>query len=319
MLMSDDPEPLRLTADQSPSVADAGPTVVVPSSAAGPDLVILEPDRVPTSLGGVDVVFPLLHGAFGEDGTIQGLLELADTRYVGSGVAASAVMMDKHLMKLVFEAVGLPVGPYAVITDRQWLTDRSEVLDRVSGLGWPLFVKPARAGSSMGVSKASDRAGLERAIDSARAHDPKVVVEAAIAGRELECGVLQGHGNEPPRTSVLGECRVVSGHEFYDFDAKYLHAEDVVLQAPAQVPQDVSDTIRALAAQAFDAAGCEGLARCDFFYTDDGQILINEVNTMPGFTPTSMFPRMWAATGISYAALIDELIELALQRRLGLR
>ena len=319
VLVPDDAAPLRLTASNTPSVPDTGAAVVVQASTAEHQLTVLEPGQVPRSLGEVDVVFPLLHGPFGEDGTIQGMLELADVIYVGSGVAASAVMMDKHLMKVVFEASGLPVGPYAVITDRDWRQDPEAALDRAEGLGWPVFVKPARAGSSMGVAKARSRQELRAAVEGARDHDPKVVVEAAIIGREIECGVLEGHGLDAPRTSVLGECRVVTGHEFYDFDAKYIHAEDVALDCPADLPAEVSDEIRALAVRAFEAAGCEGLARCDFFYTDDGRILLNEINTMPGFTPTSMYPRMWAATGIAYRELIDELIALALERRVGLR
>lgn len=160
---------------------------------------------------------------------------------------------------------------------------------------------------------------MRAAIEAAREHDPKVVIEQGIFGREIECGVLDGHGTDLPRASVVGECRVVANHEFYDFDAKYLHAEDVVLQTPAEVPEEVAERIRELSVRAFLAAGCEGLARVDFFLTEAGDILINEINTMPGFTPTSMFPRMWAASGIGYAALIDELISLAMQRRLGLR
>jgi D-alanine-D-alanine ligase len=182
-----------------------------------------------------------------------------------------------------------------------------------------VFVKPARAGSSMGITKVSDPEALEAAIEAAREHDPKVVVEAAVFGREIECGVLEGHGTDATRTSELGECIVVQNHEFYDYEAKYLAAGDVRLETPADVPAGVAAQIRAMAAQAFDIAGCEGLARVDFFLTETGDVLVNEVNTMPGFTPQSMYPRMWAATGMSYPALIDELIALALERRTGLR
>jgi D-alanine-D-alanine ligase len=319
VLVADDPEPLRLTAGQVPEIDRAGPAVVVPLSAGDRSLTVLEPGQPPRALGDVDVVFPLLHGPFGEDGTIQGLLDLADVRYVGSGVTASAVMMDKAMMKVVFTAAGLKVGPYVVITDREWRRDPDTALATVEPLGWPVFVKPARAGSSMGISKVDDAAGLLAAIEAAREHDPKVVIEAAIVGREIECGVLDGHGVDPPRTSELGEAVVVKGHAFYDFEAKYLAEDDVRLDCPADVPSDIAEVIREMAVRAFEAAGCEGLARVDFFYTPGGDVVINEINTMPGFTPHSMYPRMWAASGLDYPTLIDELISLALERRTGLR
>ena len=319
VLMPDEPEPLRLTPDNRPAVDGSRPGVVVPTSTTATDLTVLEPGAMPRTLGRVDVVFPLLHGPFGEDGTLQGMLDLADIRYVGSGVAASAMMMDKHLMKVLFASIGLPVGPYAVITDREWVRDPGAAMSKVEALGWPVFVKPARAGSSMGISKVRGPDQLRAAVEEARRHDPKVVIEAAIIGREIECGVLQGHGTAAPRASELGEAAVVKGHDFYDFDAKYLDADDVRLTCPADVPAEVRATIQEMSTRAFEAAGCEGLARCDFFYTGDGAVFINEVNTLPGFTPTSMYPRMWAETGLSYAELIDELIALAMERRLGLR
>ncbi len=319
VLAPDDPEPLRLAPGHTPEVDGTSSSVIVPTSATDRTLVVHEAGQPPRTLGEVDVVFPLLHGPFGEDGTIQGLLDLADVRYVGSGVTASAVMMDKHMMKVVLAAAGLPVGPYVVITDKDWGRDRSAALGRVAALGWPVFVKPARAGSSMGITKVAGPDGLEAAVEAARRHDPKVVVEAAVSGREIECGVLEGHGTDPTRTSVPGECVVLRGHDFYDYEAKYLAGDDVRLDTPADLPGEVAERIRAMAAAAFDAAGCEGLARVDFFLTDDGQVLVNEVNTMPGFTPSSMFPRMWAATGISYPELIDELVALAMERRAGLR
>jgi D-alanine-D-alanine ligase len=240
-------------------------------------------------------------------------------RYVGSGVTASAAMMDKHVMKVLLASAGLPVGPYAVITDKEWRRDPAAAMDAVHGLSWPVFVKPARAGSSMGITKVSDPGALEAAIEAAREHDPKVVVEAAVFGREIECGVLEGRGTGPTRTSELGECIVVQNHDFYDFEAKYLAAADVRLETPADVAEDVAERIREMAAQAFDVAGCEGLARVDFFLTETGDVLLNEVNTMPGFTPSSMYPRMWAASGLAYPELIDELVALALERRTGLR
>ncbi len=319
VLAPDDPEPLRLGPGRTPEVDPSGPGILVPPGGADHGLVALEPGAPPRVLGDVDVVFPLLHGPFGEDGTIQGLLELADVRYVGSGVTASAMMMDKHYMKLVFASAGLPMGPYVVITDHDWQADRAGRLAAVEALGLPVFVKPARAGSSMGISKVSRAEDLAVAVETAREHDPKVIVEAAVVGREIECGVLEGHAGAPPRTCELGECIVVQNHEFYDFEAKYLADEDIRLDCPADVPADVAERIREMASRAFVAAGCEGLARADFFWAADGTILINEVNTMPGFTPSSMYPRMWAASGLDYAALIDELVSLAMERRTGLR
>lgn len=319
VLVADDPEPLRLMPGQTPEVDGTGASVLVPLSTGDRSLTVLEPGQPPCALGDVDVVFPLLHGPFGEDGTLQGLLDLADVRYVGSGVTASAVMMDKAMMKVVFESAGLKVGPYVVITDREWNRDPEAALARVEPLGWPVFVKPARAGSSMGISKVDDADGLRAAVEAAREHDPKVVVEAAVVGREIECGVLDGHGTDAPRTSELGEAVVVANHSFYDFEAKYLADGDVRLDCPADVPEAVAARIREMSVLAFEAAGCEGLARVDFFYTPSGDVVINEINTMPGFTPHSMYPRMWAASGVDYPDLIDELIALALERRTGLR
>lgn len=319
VLVASDPERLALRPGQTPEVTDTGETVVVPMGRHDRELSLHAANQPPRAFGEVDVVFPLLHGPFGEDGTIQGMLDLADIRYVGSGVFASAAMMDKHQMKVVFEAAGIPVGPYVVITDKEWRRDPDRELAKVESLTYPVFVKPARAGSSMGITRVSEAQGLREAIEAAREHDPKVIVEHGIPGREIECGVLEGRGAELPRASRVGEIVVTKGHDFYDFEAKYLAADDVRLSCPAEVPPEIEDRIRTLAGMAFDAAGCEGLARCDFFYTDDGEVVINEINTMPGFTPTSMFPVMWAATGFDYPALIDELIQLALERKVGLR
>jgi D-alanine-D-alanine ligase len=319
VLVEDEPAHLELTAARTPEVPAVDARVVLPLGTRDGALQVLAPGQPPRELGEVDVVFPLLHGPFGEDGTIQGLFELADVRYVGSGVLASAAGMDKHYMKVLFAGHGLPIGPYAVITDRAWQADPAAAMDACAGLGYPLFVKPARAGSSMGVSKVDDPAGLESAIEAAREHDPKVIVEAAIVGREIECAVLGGHGTDGPRTSEVAEISVHANHAFYDFDAKYLSESAVDLVCPADVSRAVSDEVRRLAAAAFESLGCEGLARVDCFVTDDGRVLINEINTMPGFTPNSMYPRMWAASGLAYPALIDELISLALERRTGLR
>lgn len=260
-----------------------------------------------------------MHGAFGEDGTLQGLLELADLHYVGSGVTASAVMMDKHMMKIVFAAAGLPVGPYVVITDKQWRRDKQAAMDSAQSLGYPMFVKPARAGSSVGISKVDGPDQLEAAIEHARESDPKVVIEAGIVGREVECGVLEGHGSDAPRASELGEIEKIGEHSFYDFEAKYLNDDGLRLACPADVSPEDTARIKELSIKAFDAAGCEGLARVDWFYTADGTLYLNEINTLPGFTPVSMFPAVWNATGLGYTDLITDLIELARERRTGLR
>jgi D-alanine-D-alanine ligase len=321
VLTDGDPASLELTAGHTPEVDPGGSGVVVPLATTDRELTVLEPGDVPRSLGAVDVVLPLLHGPFGEDGTLQGMLELADIRYVGSGVFASAAGMDKHYMKVVFASAGLPVGPFVVITDSQWRRDKAAAMDAVGALTYPVFVKPARAGSSMGITKVGAPEDLEKAVEVAREHDRKVVVEQGIVGREIECAVLQGRGTAGPRTSEVGEIVVEQGHghEFYDFAAKYLEDEGVVLSCPAKVPGHVAAEVRRLAAAAFEALGCEGLARVDCFYTDTGDVVVNEINTMPGFTPHSMYPQMWAATGMSYPELIDELVQLALHRPVGLR
>ena len=318
VLAADDPARLEAHGRDLPSVDGDGPGVVVPTSTSDRSLVTLRAGEVPRTLGEVDVVFPLLHGPFGEDGTIQGLLELGDVPYVGSGVLASAAGMDKHYMKVLLAGHGLPVGPYAVVTDRQWGTDPDAALATLEPLGLPVFVKPARAGSSIGISRVDDAADLRAAIEQARRHDPKVVVEAGISGRELECGVLQDLDGTP-RASELGEIEVVAGHAFYDFEAKYVAESDVRLSTPADVPPFVRERVQELAVRAFEVMGCEGLARVDVFLTDDGEVVVNEINTMPGFTPNSMYPRMWAASGVDYPALVDRLLQLALRRPTGLR
>ncbi|EFQ83544.1 D-ala D-ala ligase N-terminal domain protein [Aeromicrobium marinum DSM 15272] len=266
-----------------------------------------------------DAVFPLLHGPWGEDGTVQGLLEMADIRYVGAGVLASAVSMDKPFTKTVFSAAGLPQIPYVTIRPWEWNRERSRVEARIRALGLPVFVKPARAGSSSGVAMVESWDDLDAAVVAARAFDPKVIVEAFARGkRELECGVLQGPDGRPV-ASVVGEITVAaeSDHDFYDFEAKYLDGTSVNL-VPADIPVTLSERIRTYAVQAFEAVGCEGLARVDFFLTDDG-LVVNEINTMPGFTPFSMFPLLWEASGVRYEDLVDRLVRLALDRDTGLR
>ncbi len=293
-----------------PSVeALAGPDAEIVARPGGSTgaLTVLSPGDVPRDLGTVDVVLPLLHGAYGEDGTIQGLLEMTGARYAGAGVFASAAGMDKEYMKLVFAAYGLPMGPYVVVRDRDWTgtagvpgQERKRVLDEIAELGWPVFVKPARGGSSVGTSKAHDLAGLERAIELAREHDPKVLVEAAIDGPEIECAVLEGVDGGPPEASLPGQVMVGGGADFYDFQAKYL-ADGTHMVIPAPIPEAAVAEVRRLACLAFDAISCEGLARVDFFYTLDGRVVVNEINTMPGMTPASGFPKMWEKSGLEPA------------------
>jgi D-alanine--D-alanine ligase len=309
---------LAIEGERLPEVTGEGTTLALPFDPEARGLMVVEPGRVPSTLGEVDVVMPLLHGPYGEDGTIQGMLELAGIRYMGAGVLASAVGMDKAFMKTIWVGQGLPVGPYVVVKDRDWRRERKRMIDEIKELGWPVFVKPSRAGSSMGISKVRAEDELEAAIESAREHDPKVIVEAAIDGREIECGVLEGLDDGSTEASLPSEVNVAAGHEYYDFEAKYLD-DGLRLDIPPNLPATVIEEVRRLATKAFDALGCEGLARVDFFYTRQGTLLLNEINTMPGFTPASAFPKMWAATGLDYPALVDRLIQTALSRPIGLR
>jgi D-alanine-D-alanine ligase len=320
VLESDDTDRLRIeSADKLPTVDGTRATIALAQETGATGLVVHEPSQPPQTLGEVDVVFPLLHGPWGEDGTIQGMLEMVGVRYVGAGVLASAVSMDKAYMKIVLQAAGLPVMPSITVTAREWATDPAAARDRAATLGYPLFLKPARGGSSIGISKAHDASELDAGIEEALRHDPKVLVEVSAEGaREIECGVLQALDGTP-ETSVPAEIRITGDHEFYDFAAKYLPEEATQLDVPAVLPDDVTTRMQELAARAFEAVGCEGLARVDFFVMPDGSLVVNEINTMPGFTPLSMFPRMWAASGLEYGALVDRLISLALARDTGLR
>jgi D-alanine-D-alanine ligase len=326
VLTSGDPARLALTTGAEPSVDSVAVPGVSVTPAAGPGggaLVFSGPSSVPAELGEVDVVLPLLHGTYGEDGTIQGLLEMAGIRYAGAGVLASAAGMDKEYMKLLFASRGLPIGPYVVVRDRDWPSapgsaERKRVFDAVEELGWPVFVKPARGGSSIGTSRVSAASLLEEAIEEARRYDRKVLVEAAIDGVEVECAVLEGLDGGAPEASLPGMIVVDPASTWYDFEAKYLGAQSR-MEIPAPLPSAAADQVRALACAAFDAIGCEGLARVDFFYTSGGQVLVNEINTMPGMTPSSGFPMMWAASGLPLAGLIDRIIVTALSKpgRLG--
>ena len=323
VLVPDDPSLFALADGKLPEVPAAGTRVALAQEVSRGALQVLdEPPAGVAALQRVDVVLPLLHGPFGEDGTLQGLLELSDTRYVGSGVLASAVSMDKQVMKVLLEGAGLRVGPWTSFHARRWAADEAACRAEVDALGYPVFVKPARAGSSIGITRVTGPEHLAAAVAGAVAHDPKVVVEAAVHGREVECGVLEDLDGGEPLTSVPGEVEVVGGHDFYDFEAKYLDSASVRLTCPADLPADVEVAVRRTAVRVFEAMGAEGLARVDLSVDpargEDG-VVVNEINTMPGFTPLSMFPRVWAASGLDYPALVDRLVSAALRRGTGLR
>ncbi|WP_181310494.1 D-alanine--D-alanine ligase family protein [Nocardioides campestrisoli] len=320
VLESSDTERLRLTSAQTlPSVDAERPAIQLLREEEHAALVVTEPSAPPRVLGEVDVVFPVLHGPWGEDGTLQGMLEMAGVRYVGAGVLASAVGMDKAYMKVVLEAAGLPVMPGVVITRRQWEQDPDSCRAEVAALGFPVFCKPARGGSSIGISKVHGPDELDAAVAEAQQHDPKVLIEVSAEGaREVECGVLEALDGTV-QTSPPAEVRVGGDHEFYDFAAKYLPQEHTELDVPAILPDEVTRQMQELSVRAFEAVGGEGLARVDFFVMPDGRLVVNELNTMPGFTPMSMYPRMWQAAGLDYAQLVDRLVQLALRRDTGLR
>jgi len=263
---------------------------------------------------GFDVVFPVLHGPYGEDGAIQGLLELADVAYVGSGVLGSAVGMDKEKMKLLFHAAGLPMGDYTVIRAPQWRREKQRFLDEAAWLGFPSFTKPANLGSSVGISRCTNLASLAAGIEAAFLHDNKILVEQAIVGREIECGVI---GNDDPRPSVCGE--VLAAGDFYDYVSKYVDTESRTV-VPAAIPEPVAEVVRKYSVRAFKAVDAAGMARVDFFYQEGGRgVVVNEINTIPGFTAISMFPQLWGATGLDYPDLIEKLFELALKRHAAKR
>jgi len=292
-------------------------TTVVPDkhvparlSTAGTSLVSEDGDDLPDS--DFEVVFPLLHGPYGEDGTVQGLLELAGLAYVGAGVAASAVGMDKALARAIFAGSGLPQTQYSVIARSDWRRAQVPVLERLEGEhDYPLFVKPANLGSSVGISKVYDRQELQAGLELASQYDTKLIVERSVENaRELECAVL---GNEYPKASGIGE--IIPGAEFYDYTTKYIDDQSELV-IPALLEKSVSEAIQELAVRTFKAIDCSGLARVDFFMRPDGCVLVNEIYTMPGFTPISMYPKLWAAAGVAYGDLIDRLIQFGLERHL---
>jgi len=298
----------------SGALAESNPALLLaePSDRGLMRLEDLEKERALTAVqvSQLDVVFPILHGPYGEDGTVQGLLELAGIAYVGAGVAASAVGMDKVLFKDIMLAHGIPIVPHMVILRSAWERVPDEMLHRVEAeIGYDCFVKPANLGSSVGISKAHNRAELRAALDDAARYDRKLLVEQAVDAREIEISVL---GNDEPVASVPGE--VVPCNEFYDYSAKYLDGESDLL-IPAPIPDETAETIVQLAVQAYRAVDCAGMARVDFLLDrDTGRVYMNELNTLPGFTPISMYPKLWEASGITYSELIDRLIQLALER-----
>lgn len=317
VLTDGDPDALAINNRQLPEVtAESGTELALPADPRRGGQLVSLPPGAGEVLGSVDVVFPVLHGPYGEDGTIQGLLELAGVPYVGAGVLSSAVGMDKEFTKKLLVAEGIPVGPYVVLRPSR----RTLAPEERERLGSPVFVKPARGGSSIGVNRVASWDELDAAVADARRHDPKVIVESAINGRELECGVLE-MPDGAVEASTVGEIRVagVRGREdsFYDFATKYLD-DAAELDVPAKVDDEIAHEVRQLAIRAFKAIDCQGLARVDFFLTEDGPV-INEVNTMPGFTTISMYPRMWAASGIDYQSLLATMVETALARGTGLR
>ena len=283
---------------------------LLPGDPTAGGLVRLGNGFTPGAVRALDVVFPVVHGGHGEDGTLQGLLELADIPYVGAGVMASAVGMDKDMMKRVFREAGLPVVAFRVLLRREWEQRRAGILGELPGdLGYPCFVKPANTGSSVGISKAHDPRELEQGLEHAFRYDRKAVVEAAVDARELECSVL---GNEEPVASVPGE--VIPCNEFYDYDAKYI-SEGSRLVIPAEVPASVAEEVRRIAVAAFRAVDGSGMARVDVFLERSTHALyLNELNTIPGFTPISMYPKLWEASGLPYRELLNRLIALALER-----
>jgi D-alanine-D-alanine ligase len=293
--------PMEPGVDRLPGVdPSAGESVALDTSAGA--LVRTTGERI-----SVDVVFPVLHGPFGEDGTIQGMLEFAGIPYVGAGVLASAVAMDKSVAKVLFRAAGLPITDHDVVAASEWREDPEAVNARAKALGFPLFVKPAALGSSVGITKVNEEGGLDAALDEALRHGPKAVVEAAVAEpREIECSVL---GNDEPVASVPGE--IVPAGEFYDYRSKYLD-DRTELIVPADLPPEVTEEVQRMAVAAFEAVDCAGMARVDFLLGD--RLYLNEVNTIPGFTSVSMYPKMWEASGLPYPELIHRLIELALER-----
>ena len=301
LLHADDPKKVRLNPAGDPValIPQSRGRLLVPEGGAG------------ASMEGVDVVFPVLHGTFGEDGTVQGLLKLADVPFVGSSVLGSAVGMDKDVMKRLLLDAGIPVGKFLVLRSGETASGAAGAVafdEAVAALGLPFFLKPANMGSSVGVFKIHDEGEYRTGVEEAFSYYTKIILEEYIQGRELECSVL---GNEEPAASVPGE--VVSTHDFYSYDAKYLDEHGATLEIPANIPEEIKTRVQSLAVKTFHVLCGEGLARVDFFLRDNA-VLVNEINTMPGFTKISMYPKLWEASGLSYTELIDRLVMLAIRR-----
>jgi D-alanine-D-alanine ligase len=301
------PPALPSETGRMPEVLDGtGAQVELAGGGASRELVASDGSREP-----IDVVFPVLHGPFGEDGSVQGLLELAGVPYVGAAVLGSAIGMDKAVQKVLFVAAGLPVAPHQVVREPEWAEDPHGVVARAAALGFPLFAKPAALGSSVGVTKVRDRSQLAAGLEEAFRYARTALLEQGIVGaREIECAVL---GNDDPVASVAGEI-VPQGHEFYDYEAKYLDDQGAQLLIPADVKPETMEDVQRMAVAAFEAIGCAGMARVDFFLRGEEELLVNEINTIPGFTSISMYPKLWEASGLSYPELIERLIDLAIER-----
>lgn len=311
VLEDDDPDKFALDAASLPEVVDNGTRILWPH-AGERTLAVRHADGSETSLGEVDVVLPILHGAHGEDGTVQGFFDTLGLPYAGGSVLDSAICMDKHFMKIVLQEAGIAVSPWVTVRREDWEADAAELAERAAGLALPWFVKPARAGSSVGVSKVHDPSELDAALRVAFAQDEKVLVEQGIAGREIEVGVLGARVGGAPRVSLPGEI-VLTDREFYDFEGKYLGGSGVEVVCPAELTEGDIRALQDAALHAFRAVEGRGLARVDFFLGEDGPV-VNELNTMPGFTPISMFPKCWIASGMTYDELITDLIEQVLER-----
>lgn len=295
---------LPATESGLPELAESGENLALVPGKQGEQLVALSGQE---RLGSLDVIFPVLHGPFGEDGTVQGLLKLANVAFVGAGVLGSAIGMDKDVMKRLLREAGIPIAPFIVAN--KYSSKKIGFDYAQEHLGLPLFIKPANLGSSVGIHKVKNREEFDHALRDAFDYDNKILIEECISGREIECSVL---GNDNPIASVPGE--ILPRHEFYSYKAKYLDEKGAVLEIPAKLPSAISERIRQLAIKTFSVLCCEGMARVDFFLRNGEEIIVNEINTIPGFTRISMYPKLWEGSGISYSELIDRLIELAVER-----
>jgi len=314
VLEEDDPAKFALDAERLPEVTDNGTRVRWPEPNGDRMLRVAAPDGSTVDLGEVDAVLPLLHGLHGEDGAIQGFFDVIELPYAGGGILDSAVCLDKHFTKLALSAAGIAVSPGITVRRAEWEADSARIRAKVADLGGVVFVKPASAGSSVGVSRVADGEGLDEAFRVAFAEDEKVLVESSVTGREVEVGVLAGRRGERARASLPGEV-VLTSRDFYDFEGKYLGGDGVDIVCPADLDDELILRLQETAVRAFEAVDGRGLARVDFFVTPEGGLVVNELNTMPGFTPISMFPKCWIASGMTYGELITELIEAGIEAR----